>query len=78
MKIITTFVHPPIPVRSFDWLAHIDGQEEEGPQGWGHNEYAAVTDLQDRFDDGTPASDLLMREFDDFKILLKNKEKASK
>lgn len=46
-KIKTSHVHPPIPVRHFDWLAFIDGQEEEGPYGWGATESEAIADLQE-------------------------------
>lgn len=48
MKIITTHVFPPIPIRSCDWSAHIDGQEEDGPQGWGATEQEAREDLEDQ------------------------------
>jgi len=44
-KIIITFVNPPIPMRSFDWSAHYDGEEELGLVGWGRTETEAVIDL---------------------------------
>ena len=42
-RIVTSFVYPPIPVRSFDWLAHYDNPE--GPVGSGETEAEAVNDL---------------------------------
>lgn len=50
-KIITTFVHPPIPIRTMDWQAHFDGDEETGPFGEGATEYEAVKDLIENYDD---------------------------
>ena len=44
-KIITCNVHPPIPMRYFDWCAYREGQEE-GRVGWGSFEIAAIEDLQ--------------------------------
>lgn len=49
-KIITTHVHPPIPDRSNDWVAHYDGHEESGPHGHGPTEAAAILDLIDNYD----------------------------
>lgn len=45
MKVITSFVHPPIPCRRFDWEAHIQGEEEHGPTGQGETEVEALRDL---------------------------------
>jgi hypothetical protein len=44
MKIVTSFIYPPIPIRRFDWMAHIDG-DEEGPTGYGETEADALSDL---------------------------------
>ncbi len=45
-KIVTKFVHPPIPVRQFDYCAWIEGHDEEGrPEGWGATELEARIDL---------------------------------
>jgi L-alanine-DL-glutamate epimerase-like enolase superfamily enzyme len=44
-KIITTFVCPPIPVRSMDWIAYYDGEAEEGHYGYGETEAAAILDF---------------------------------
>lgn len=45
-KIITTYVKPPIPSRSFDWSAHYDG-DEEGFVGNGETEAKAIEELLD-------------------------------
>lgn len=44
-KIITTFVHPPIPLRNFDWCATYDGEDEEGNRGWGATDQEAILAL---------------------------------
>ncbi len=44
-KIITQYIHPPIPSRHWDFCAHFDG-EEEGPVGWGPTISDALDDLQ--------------------------------
>lgn len=46
-RIVTSFVYPPIPVRSFDWCAHYDGEEEAGNYGYGATEAEAVQDFID-------------------------------
>jgi hypothetical protein len=43
-KIITHYVNPPIPIRSYDWIAYLDG-DEEGLEGWGETEAEAVAGL---------------------------------
>jgi hypothetical protein len=50
-NIKTQKICPPIPVRSFDWIAWIDGLEEDGPYGAGETEEEAKTDLQSQIDD---------------------------
>lgn len=50
-KIVTTYVNPPIPVRTSDWCACLDGKEEDGPYGWGATEEEAVSDLKDKLED---------------------------
>jgi hypothetical protein len=47
----TTYVHPPIPIRTSDWCACEEGQEEYGPYGWGATEAEAIEDLQERLED---------------------------
>ena len=44
-RIVTSHVYPPIPVRSYDWCAHYDGEEEAGGYGWGSTEEEAVRDF---------------------------------
>ena len=43
-RIKTSFVNPPIPIRDFDWVAWIDG-EEEGHRGHGKQEQDAIHEL---------------------------------
>ena len=44
-QIRTSFEYPPIPIRTMDWCAWRDGDEESGKRGWGHTEVEAVADL---------------------------------
>jgi Uncharacterized conserved protein len=46
LKIITSHVFPPIPIRTRDWMAYIDGLEEEGTHGYGATEEEAINDLK--------------------------------
>jgi hypothetical protein len=50
-KIITAHEFPPIPIRSFDWCAYFDGDEELGNYGRGRTEAAAVADLVENYGD---------------------------
>lgn len=43
----TSFVHPPIPVRGFDWCAVFDGYEPGCPIGYGETEEAAIANLRE-------------------------------
>jgi len=46
MNIVTSHDCPPLPIRSYDWSAHIKGQEEPGdPIGYGATEAEAIEDL---------------------------------
>jgi len=45
-KIMTTHVKPPVPSRSWDYCAYFDGEEENGPVGWGRDIAEAIEDLQ--------------------------------
>jgi len=45
VNVITDYVHPPIPVRQYDWQAWVDG-DEEGPKGWGVTEQEAINNLK--------------------------------
>lgn len=46
MKIVTTFIYPPIPLREFDWLAYEEDltsdREGYGPSGYGRTELSAL------------------------------------
>ena len=46
MKVRTSFIYPPIPIRRFDWCA-VDDETYEGgcPIGFGATETEAVADL---------------------------------
>ena len=44
-KICLCFIYPPIPDRSNDWMAYLEGDEEEGVRGWGETKFAAIDDL---------------------------------
>ena len=43
--IITNNIRPPIPIREYDWRAHLDGEEEKMQYGYGETEAEAVLDL---------------------------------
>ena len=44
--IVTSHPYPPIPLRSMDWQACFDGEEEDGPYGYGATETEAIEDLK--------------------------------
>ena len=46
MNIVTRCIYPPIPTRSFDWIAYEEGNEE-GTVAYGATEQEAVDELQD-------------------------------
>ena len=50
LKIVTSYVYPPIPVRSFDWSAVEDGYEPGCPIGYGKTEAEAVQDLREQLE----------------------------
>ena len=41
--IVTEYIYPPIPDRRWDWMAHVDGDEEL--TGYGSTETEALRDL---------------------------------
>ena len=45
-KVMVDYVFPPIPLRQFDYIAYFDGEEEDGPKGWGQTELDAINDLK--------------------------------
>jgi hypothetical protein len=44
-EVKTECIRPPIPIRNFDWVAWIDGEEENGKHGYGETEKQATDDL---------------------------------
>ena len=50
-KIITHNEFPPIPIRSFDWMATYDNYEPGSPIGYGATEQEAIADLVENFPD---------------------------
>lgn len=40
-------VHPPVPIRTFDYVAFVEGTEECGPYGWGATRQDALYNLRD-------------------------------
>lgn len=51
LKILTEYVHPPIPVRNCDWSAVTDNYEPGHPIGWGATKQEAIDDLLDQLAD---------------------------
>jgi hypothetical protein len=51
MRIVTTYEHPPIPRRDFDWSAVEDSYEPGWPIGRGATEATAIADLMDQIED---------------------------
>lgn len=52
MKIKTSYIYPPIPIRQFDWSA-IDDDTYDGegcPVGYGATEAEAINDLKEQLD----------------------------
>jgi hypothetical protein len=47
----TFFEFPPIPIRTFDFGAVLDGYEPGAPIGWGPTEEQAIADLFEQMDD---------------------------
>ena len=53
-RIETSFVYPPIPIRTCDWQATFDNYEPGDPIGWGATEQEAIEDLLAQVDDEAP------------------------
>ncbi len=45
MKISTNYIFPSIPLRDFDWIAYIEGEEELNINGFGKTEKEAISNL---------------------------------
>ena len=53
MKIVTTLIYPPIPIRDFDYCA-VDDDTYDGegcPIGYGRTKEAAVADLMQQIEE---------------------------
>jgi hypothetical protein len=53
MRIITSFVNPPIPIRRFDWSA-VDDDTYDGPGcpiGYGATKEEAIGDLMEQLEE---------------------------
>jgi hypothetical protein len=53
MKIMTSFVYPPIPIRNFDWAA-FDDDTYDGPGsivGHGATKEAAIADFKEQLEE---------------------------
>lgn len=50
-KIVTSYVYPPIPCRSYDWSAVTEGYEEGEPMGWGPTKERAIEDLMEQLEE---------------------------
>lgn len=62
MKLITKSEFPPIPNRSMDWCAYVEGDEESGNYGWGSTEQAAIDDWIENFAEEYEAEERAQRE----------------
>lgn len=52
MKIVTSFVYPPIPSRAFDWCAYDESNYDLGsPTGYGPTPEAAIADLLEQIEE---------------------------
>jgi hypothetical protein len=47
-RIITAYINPPIPERSFDWVAYRVDVEEYGRKAFGSTEEEAIAELLER------------------------------
>ena len=52
MDIRTSCICPSIPIRSYDWMAWVDGREENTwLQGYGATEEQAIAELRERIEE---------------------------
>jgi hypothetical protein len=51
MKIVISHVYPPIPERTHDYCAYIDGEEERCHCGWGSTALEALKDFIDYYEE---------------------------
>jgi hypothetical protein len=50
-EIKTHFVYPPIPIRSYDWMAILGDYEPGNLVGYGRTEAEAINDLKDQMEE---------------------------
>lgn len=57
MNVITSYVCPPIPIRSADWEAYLERDEgdENAPRGRGLTKLGALENLLEQLEDGPEA-----------------------
>lgn len=55
-RIVTSHICPPIPIRTSDWAAYFDGEEEAGGYGYGATEAEAIADFISNLDEEESAS----------------------
>jgi hypothetical protein len=53
-------VCPPIPSCQWDFCAYVDGDQEDGPYGWGSTPVAALRSLTDCMEDCWPSADKIV------------------
>ena len=46
IEVIVLRVYPPIPIRCFDWCAYYEGDDHDGPRGWGATREEAIAELK--------------------------------
>lgn len=51
MTIRVVFENPPIPIRTMDYYAVVDGREESGPYGHGRTALEALRNLVDALEE---------------------------
>lgn len=61
MNIKTNYVHPPIPLRKFDWSAYDTDKWDGDPEvkasvGWGQTEQEAIADLLEQLEGAWPST----------------------
>lgn len=47
-EIVTEYVHPPIPIRDFDWSATYEDYQPGDMVGWGFTKAEAIEDLKQK------------------------------
>lgn len=57
MRVVTSYVCPPIPDRGADWCAYLekDEGEEDAPRGWGMSKLGALENLLEQLEDDKEA-----------------------